>query len=209
MKKFLIVLVIIIVLGAAGWFFFLRGDDEVPEQTAEKQNFPVQHADPHEHVESVAFTSPFNNLSFQHPNNWNVVESSENTADEQLITVESLLDTNEFYFCLDLNMLATGIEGDFTATDSKVISSKQLESGRHAITYTINDLDGIYWSITDNAIEVGATTFPNELTGQSGRMQVFGRFNCREETKTEFSVEHFQNSQWLNEAEAIVNSLEF
>lgn len=209
MKKFLIVLLIIIVLGAAGWFFFLRGDNEEPEQTTEKQNFPVQHDGPHEHVESATFTSPFNNLSFQHPNNWNVVKSSENTADEQLITVESPLDTNEFYFCLDLNLLTTGIEGDFTATDSKVISSRQLESGRHAITYTINDLDGLYWSVTDSAVDVGATTFPNELTGQAGRMQVFGRFNCREETKTDFSADHFQNSQWLNEAEAIVNSLEF
>lgn len=209
MKKFLIVLVIIIVLGAAGWFFFLRGEDEEAAEVVEKQNFPVQNDGSTTPAATTEFASPFNNLSFSHPNNWNVVESSENTADEQLITVESPLDTNEFYFCLDLNMLSTGIEGNFTATDSKVISSEQLESDRHAITYTINDLDGIYWSVTDSAVEVGATTFPNDLTSDTGRLQVFGRFNCREETKTDFNTEHFQNSQWLYEAEAIINSLKF
>jgi len=210
MKKFLIVLVILIILGGLGWFFFLRGDDEpATEQEAQKQNFPVQFDASVQPTEKATYNSPFDNLSFDYPNNWITVEADGNSEAAQLLTVESPQDTNEFYFCLDFNMLSNGAEGDFTATDSDVVSSKQLESGRYAVIYTIKDLEGFYWSVTDTAVEVGATNFPNELTSDSGRLQVFGRFNCRETQKVDFSQEHFQNSQWLREAESIINTIKF
>lgn len=209
MKKFLIVLIILIILGGLGWFFFLRGDDE-PDQdeVAQKQNFPVQFDQSIPTAEKATYTSPFQNLSFDYPNNWNVVEGAENSEEQQLLTVESPQDTNEFYFCLDLNLVSSDAEDDFTATDVQVFASEQLDSGNHAITYKMKDASGLYWGVTKSAVEVGATTFASEISGDSGRLQAFGRFNCRETQKTDISTEQFQNSQWLQEAKAIVNSLD-
>lgn len=212
MKKFWIILVVIIVLGAAGWFFFLRDDGQegTQDEQTQKQDFPLQYDAGATPTELTGYESAFDNLSFQYPNNWNVVESAENSEEEQLITVESPMDTNEFYFCLDFNMFGAGIDNDFTTSDAQVVASNQLESGRYAVIYTLNEIEGMYWSVVDSNIEVGATTFANEMVSDSGaRLQAFGRFNCRDTTKADLSVEEMQNSQWLHEAEAIVNSLEF
>lgn len=209
MKKFLIVLVVLIVLGGLGWFFFLRGDDEpVQEETAQKQNYPVQFDQSSTPVAKTTYASPFQNLSFDYPNNWNVVEGADNSEEKQLLTVESPQDTNEFYFCIDLNLVNPDAEDDFTTKDAQVIASEQLDSGNYAITYKIKDLERLYWGVTSNAVEVGATSFASEISGESGRLQVLGRFNCRETTNVDFSAEHFKNSQWLHEAKAIINSLD-
>lgn len=210
MKKAFIVLGIVLI-GALGWFYFNRGGDE-PSQpvVTEPQDFPAPFDDSTATAELAKYESDFGSLAFDYPSNWNVTEAADNSADFQLLTVESPLDINEFYFCLDLTLLGSGSEESFTISDAEVLAVDELGNDRKSVIYNVDGLDNLHWGVTEDAVKVGDKTFTSEVSNPSGeRLQLFGRFDCRSTDNLELTKDEFQNSRWLHEAKTIVNSLEF
>lgn len=211
MKKGLIILVAALLVGILGWFLIVqRGNEPATVENMEPQDFPARYDEVESPYELTQYTSEFGNLSFEYPENWSVVEGGENTADEQLLTVESPLDQNEFYFCLDIYRVGAASVEDFTITDADILATKQLQDSRNSVTYDVEELDGLYWGVTEETPQTGDNSFVNEISNQSGeRLQSFGRFNCRETENRSISVEEFSDSRWLHEAEAMMESLDF
>lgn len=208
MKKAVIVIVVLALLGAGAWFFLDRREEE-PSNT-EPQDFPARVDESEQSANQIRYESDLTGLAFAYPDNWNVTAGADNSESSQLFTVESPLDFNEFYFCLDLYAVSATETVEFNIPDAKVAAVDTLDSGHQSVLYTINELDGLQWGVTDEAPQVGGTGFLSEITSESGyRLQVFGRFNCREDSQPDLTQEEFQNARWFHEARAIINSLEF
>lgn len=207
MKSFLIIAGLVI-LGALIWFFVIDNDEEpVP---VEQQDFPVRLDESTSTAEPASFQSENGNLSFQYPDTWNVTPAAGNDDASQLFTVESPLDANEFYFCLDLNRVSAGNDVNFATTDAELTDIEVLENERVSVLFRIDGVDGMLWSVTDDAPELSDSEFDNELGNQAGdRLQILGRFNCRDEQKPDISVDEFKASRWFNEAKTLINSLDF
>jgi hypothetical protein len=208
MKKILLIGAVLLA-GFLAWFFVIRDDSpDTAVQQTEPQDFPAQYDESVTAVAQTQYSSEFGNLAFAYPSNWTVVERSDNTEDSQLLTVESPLDQNEFYFCLDLYQVGDGAAEDFTVTDADIRVVEQLQHNRHAVIYNVAGLDGLYWGATQETPQVGGTSFVNEIPSQPGyRLQTYGRFNCRETEPPRISTDEFRNSRWLHEAAAIVDTL--
>lgn len=212
MKKIVIFIIVIILVGAGIWYFTGNDDDGEQNQVENYQpkDYPERPGDAEEAASLTQYQSSLTNLAFSHPENWNVTEGADNTADAQLLTVESPLDINEFYFCLDLNAVSAADEADFAIADAQILATETLESGHQSVIYTVEGLEGLQWGVTDETPAVGDDAFTSQITSETGdRLQVFGRFNCREEAQPDLTKEQFQDARWFQEAKAIINSLEF
>lgn len=212
MKKAFVFILILILAGAGAWFFFLRDSGDGQDDTAQyvPKDYPERLGDAEPTANATQYQSSLSSLAFEYPENWNVTESTDNSDNAQLLTVESPLDINRFYFCLDINAVSPSEPVDFSISEAQVKAVEALEPGHQSVIYSVEDLNGLLWGVTDEMPQVGNEGFSGEIVGASGsRMQIFGRFNCREDNRPDLSIEEFQNARWFKEAQGIVNSLEF
>lgn len=208
MKKTLIILILAILIGAGIWWFFINDREDDQADVAGPQDFPAVY-EVGDTAPTERYESPFTNLAFSYPNNWNVLEGAENSAEGQLVTAESPLDENEFYFCLDFNIVSDESAAAFAITDAEVLAVNPLDSGYTSVIYRVEGLDGLQWGVTSEDVAIGDSTFTSEIANGSSYTQVYGRFDCRATNKRGISLDEFQNSRWFHEAQGIVNSLEF
>src|SRR5690606_34832016 len=108
-KKLVIILVVLALIGGAIWFLFFKGGDEGDEIPADQeqrqaQDFPARFDESGAAASATGYESEFSGLKFSYPENWNVTKGADNSEESQLLTVESPLDENEFYFCVDMNV---------------------------------------------------------------------------------------------------------
>lgn len=208
MKKAVIIIIMIVLAGGVAWFV-LRDRGATNEQEGPK-DYPVSFRESESSAGLARYESEFTDLAFAYPDNWNVTEGADNSEASQLLTVESPLDAHEFYFCLDVYVVSDAEAEDFSVPDAQIVAVDALDSGHHSVLYTVDAVAGLLWGVTDEAPQVGAQGFLSEITSDTGyRLQVFGRFSCREETKPEITAGQFQDSRWFHETTNIVNSIEF
>lgn len=207
---------ILLIIGLAGaglllWFFVInRGSDDSDVQSSQPQDFPAPFSESEPAASQAQYTSELSGLAFSYPSNWNVTEGIDNSAESELLTVESPMDINEFYFCLDINRVGSSVTDSFAISGANVIATETLQSGHQAVAYTVGTLDGIQWGITNESPAVGSDGFASEISNPSGeRLQVLGRFNCREDNKPDLTKQEFQDARWLHEARDMINSLTF
>ncbi|MDZ7786107.1 MAG: hypothetical protein U5L95_03230 [Candidatus Saccharibacteria bacterium] len=213
MKKLLVIIGVIIV-GAAIWFIIwgFPGDEQQPAQTepTQPQDFPARVDESGETAELTRFESEFSDLTFTYPNNWNVTEGADNSEEDQLLTVESPLDENEFYFCLDLHVVTDTADASFAIDDAEILATETLENGDQSVIYQLEGLSSLQWGVSTETVNEGDESFVSRIDGASGaQAAVFGRFDCRETESEDIEVDEFQNARWFHEANDIVQSLSF
>ncbi len=216
MKNFALILVGLLIV-AAGWIIFFKPDDKptTPKQTANTQ-IPV----PKTGDLNIAFTDfKFNsgNFSFQYPKDWNKVEGEDNSDESQIVTLESPMDANKFYYCIDFNEYspAGAAKADFKAKDVDVLevadhAASGISKPLKLVTYKLPS-GRILTTVTDDlSVTTEATEFKQSITNPYGRMvQLFGRYNCREEKPVQFSLNDYKSGEVYNEGLQIFLKLSY
>lgn len=218
MKNYLIV-GLVVLLGLAGiWFLAENSEDHAGQQEVQEDEQPTEPEAFNAGVDASeldTYTSPNTALSLSYPQTWSITESPDNNAQEELITLESPVDANGFYFCLDLNGRhgLADVDGfsEFTIEDVSIESINRLNDEIESVIFRIDGVDGLLWGASDSATSESDSSLTNTLAGDNGSslVQVTGRFNCREIDKPDLSSEIFTNSRLFKEASAIVESLSF
>ncbi|MCA9333599.1 hypothetical protein KC963_00970 [Candidatus Saccharibacteria bacterium] len=218
MKKLLIIGLVVLAVAAGVWWFVLRGDSSNDTQASQDADTSIPQA--YKATDDVSFdsyTSEFNpNLKLRYPSSWIVAEGEANTADFQVITLESGQDLNGFYMCMNMDDYAADDKSDLSIPDIQVVAvepfkTEGIKDGLYLVTFKRTKYPNDYqFGLTDVAPEVGANVFTDQITSDSGRrLQVWGRFNCRETERPSMTQEQFDNSQLFHEAKSVLASLQF
>ena len=218
MKKALIVLAIILLASISVWYFVIRdtSQSEDIDETADT-TIPVAYS-PGKILQFDTFSSEFNPvLSLRYINTWVIAEGADNSADLQIITLESPQDTHEFYFCLNIDDYASDDVSDLSIGNIQVVSVEPFATegaGKdlYFVTFKSDTAPNDFQiGLTDTPPVVGDSSFVDQITSDSTdrRLQVWGRFNCREDVRPDITLDQFNNSQLLNEASATLASLKY
>lgn len=218
MKKWIIAGVVLLLAGGGVWYFVIRKDSAAEEQQAQTVDTSKPEAyNSKENVSFDSYTSEFNpNLKLRYPSDWIVAEGEDNSADYQVITFESGQDANTFYMCMNMDDYAADDKSILNFSDVNVVAVEPFKTegqkdGLYLVTFsTVKSPNNFQLALTDIQPEIGATEFTGQITSASGRrLQVWGRFNCREEARPSITQEQFANSQLVNEAKSVLASLQF
>lgn len=221
MKKGLIVGLVILVLAAAGggvWYFFLR--DKSSQASQDTANVDKSAPVPYKSSDDITYeeySSTYNpNLKVRYPSDWIVAEGEDNSADLQIITFESGQDLNEFYFCMNFDEYAADDMSHLTIPDVEIVSvepfaTEGIPSGLSLVTFKSTKAPNDYQlALTDTPPAMDATIFTAQVTSAGGRrVQIWGRFNCREAARPSFSLDQFNNSQLVHDATGVLKSLQY
>lgn len=219
MKKWMLILLAMVVL--AGGLFWARSSrgDETAEQDIIATDIPVPTQKGATVPELVGFEADFGNLTTKYPKTSVVETGANNNDDLQIITIESEQDANEFYFCVNLDEYAAGNNQDLSMPMLEVVKVESfpvngINKNLYLVTFKNtreNASENDYqWALTENQPQVGDVKFVGEITNGVGRrLQVWGRFNCREDERPDIEVEDFNNSKLQQEARLILTNLNY
>lgn len=217
--KWLAIVVGVLLLGFLGyWLIELRDEPAEPTPTADPNQ--LGEAPEAQTAEAVTptlsdYELEYGNLAFKYPSEWNLVPGADNDDDFQVITIESPKDNEGYYYCIDFNEYGPGQEADLEASDMSVLSTEALSAAGvgkplSSVVYSLDTSNVLISALIDSQTEVGATTLEHSITNASGRqLQVFGRFNCREEQLPALTLEQFQNARLFDESLAIYLNLNY
>lgn len=218
MKNYLIVGGIIVISLVGIWLLAAGSENpediSTPDQSANPgvpQRFDETAASP----DKTAYTSPYNpGLSFSYPQDWHITEGPDNSTAKQLVTFESPKDVNDFYFCLDMTEVdaASSLDLQSKMTDILAVDSFMATGVGKALSSVLFTVEGstLLWSVADTTPSLSDSAFDNQITNPAGRrLQILGRFNCRESQSSEISTVQFEESLWFHQARDIVLSLSY
>lgn len=216
MKKVIIALVILIVVAMGGLAIFksqkankvkvATPDTSTPVKS--KQGAPPTLAD---------YKFQFGNLAFKYPEDWNLVKGESNTDASQIVTIESPMDAHKFYYCIDFNEYNATSAGntDFSVKDAQILEVTDLRSegiGKPLKLVTYQLMSGRTLTTVTDDLQVAPARkdFLQSITNPVGRkLQLFGRFNCREKTPPQMRLEDYKNSQVYQDGVQVFQHLSF
>lgn len=199
----LIALTMVLIL-IAGYLLFKP--DKSPTIEENKQIIPIA-KNSETKTEFKDYSFDFGNLKIQYPSTWNLVEGANNDEDSHIVTIESLMDVNKFYYCIDFNEYSakSSKDVDFSVKDAKIFSvedfsSKGISKPLKKVNYQLKSGLIMTTISDDDTITNKSTVFDQSITNPSGRkLQIFGRFNCRDKERPEISYDDYSNSQVYDE----------
>lgn len=219
MKNYLLIGIIILISLFGIWWLAANSDEHDSASDngqAADTSQPEAYDASADRADKVTFTSQYNpNFSFMYPGDWNLTEGTDNSAQQQLVTFESPMDRNGFYFCLDLTEVGADSDLDLSANDASLLAVDDFSAANvgkplASVIFTHEGSPSLLWSVVDTKPQLTDTSFTSQITNpQARRLQSLGRFNCREEQAPELSLHQVTGSRWFAEAQGIMHSLSY
>lgn len=216
MRKAIIALLIIAAI-VAGWLIILKPNKaDAPKVEKTDTSKPVA-ARQGVQAELTNHSFQFGNFALKYPNDWNLVEGESNADTSQIVTLESPMDAHKFYYCIDFNEYnaMSAVNVDFSVKDVQILEVADLTSegiGKplKLVTYQLPS-GRIFTTVTDDLqVSSAVKEFMQSITNPAGRkVQIFGRFNCREKTPPPIKLEDYKNSQVYQDGFRVFQNLSF
>lgn len=219
MKNYLIIGGIVLTSLIGVWLLAASSDDQADNNSNDTSQTPAEPEafDPSSSaVDTTSYSSQYNvNLRLEYPLEWNLTEGTDNSADQQIVTFESPMDANGYYFCLDLTEVGMASQLDLSASPVSIkavdsFMSAGVGKDLYSVNYVPDGSNALLWSITDVMPQLTDTEVAAQITNPGGRrLQTLGRFNCRADVAPALTTEQFTNSRWYHDARNIMLSLAY